>query len=339
MLRFNYRTFVWIFALSNAGVWFFIMFGVGHFIHALFAGGNGLPALTALAAFMLTPFVSGVLAAQGAIVNLRAQYLLGRFRPPAPARRPLAPPLNPWLAATCAAVPLAAILALIPLALFFLGLRAPLNAATTARGLGIVAATATMLLALKVADREFRRFHFHLGSVRRRWTHLGRYAWRRFGVPWAIVNFALNGLFAWMQYRQGPQHPATLVSLLELRPDLAIMTLLICVFMALATIPEVETDFAAGVTPTAATLPPMPPLWSRYALAGGMVTAVWLIPTMLAAALGNPGISLATTMALKATWGGVLAAAVSVQCTRWTLARCTRRAAPGFEVSRRAAGA
>jgi hypothetical protein len=325
--RFRYGTFRWIFALGNAVVWFCILYGLGDLVHDHFAQDHGLSREGALYFFTLTPFVSCILASQGAIVSLRAQYLIGRFSsPPPPTTAPPAPE-NVWLASIRSSLPLAAMAS--PLTLL-LGLLLPEGIAdtTTSRLIGAIGGSLAFLVALTVADREFRRFQFHLGAVRPPAASVARYLCGRLAAPWGAINVIFNSIFAWMLYHQGPGHSAALVAFDELRHDLSLTTFMVCLFTALPVIPEVETDFAAGITPLAANLSPMPPLWLRLALAGSLAGLVWLGVTMAAHGARTAGVTLESTIIMKAAGGGTLATLVAYQSGRWALARCQAQVAP-----------
>ncbi|MBI4518196.1 MAG: hypothetical protein HY699_20530 [Deltaproteobacteria bacterium] len=326
MLRFSYRVFLWIFALANSVVWFFLLYGLALLVHEHFADAAGLARTGALAFFALTPFVSAVLASQGAIVNLRAQYLVGRFTAPPAGAGICRQPANPWFVSLRSAPPLALAAALVSTAAVALSAPAVLSASLSARAMGGIGAAVTLAAAVIVADREFRRFHAHLGAVGQRPTPLGRYLALHFAAPWTTVNGVLNGIFAWMLYREGPGHSAPLVSIAELRFDLTLTAFLISVFTALAVIPEVETDFAAGLTPPAHNLPAMPPVAIRLGLALALAGTVWVLITLLARLTEPAGVPLSVTIGVKAAGGAGIAALAAIQCARWTLARCQARA-------------
>ncbi|HVN84607.1 MAG TPA: hypothetical protein VMW17_07170 [Candidatus Binatia bacterium] len=324
--RFSYPSFRWIFALGNAVVWFVILFSLGGLVHDHFAEDTGLSREGALYFFTLTPFVSSILATQGAVVNLRAQYLIGRFTaPPIPGAAP-PPPANVWLVSIRSGLPLAAML--VPITLMG-GLFLPENLSDRATSvvMGGIGAAATLVLAVTVADREFRRFHYHLGGVRPRVTSTFHYLGRYIAAPWALINVALNAIFAWMLYHQGPGHTDVFVSIEELRHDLSTSALMICLFTALPVVPEVETDFAAGLTPTVVRNQSVRPLWQQLAAAACLAGGVWLIVTVAAQLTRSQGVPLAQTMAVKAVGGGFLAATAAVLSGRWTLSKRIQQAA------------
>ncbi len=325
MPQFRYRTFLFIYALSNSIVWFFLLFGLSHLVYEHFSAADGLSHAGAWAFFTLTPLVSSVLASQGAIVNLRAQYLIRRFTAPSHAREPHAPPENPWLVSLRTAVPVALLAALLTSVAMRFVRSETVGLEFTARTMGGIGAAITFLLVLTVADREFRRFQFHLGHGGHPVSSLRRYIGQHLILPWAFVNGALNGVFAWMVYHQSSDHAAAMVSLAELRYDLTITTVLICVCTALAVFPEVDTDFAAGMTPPASALPAMPPLWRRYVLLALLGATVWLVVTGLGRSLGVFPLSLSATIALKVVWGAGVAILATALCARWRLARCHAR--------------
>jgi hypothetical protein len=337
MPRFSYRTFVWIFAIGNAIVWFFILFGLGHLVYEHFAEETGLTWEGAWAFFALTPFVSSVLASQGAIVNLREQYLIGRFTPPPSAGARVPPPRNVWLMSARHALPAALIAAVLTTLVLQLVPATAVTHAAATYGMGAIGATITLVLARTAADREFRRFHFHLGSVGRRPPSGRRYIVAHLVLPWVVINGILNAVFAWMLHHQSEGPAAPLVAIGDLRHDLVLSTFLICVFTALAVIPEVETDFALGTTPADVSgHTAMPPLWTRYAIALGLAAAVWILVTLFGQLVGG-GISLLATMVLKSLGSALLSGLAAAQCGRWALARCLAHTAATVLAPRQAA--
>ncbi|HUI28561.1 MAG TPA: hypothetical protein VL403_20960 [Candidatus Kryptonia bacterium] len=323
--HFRYATFRWLFALGNAVVWFWILYGLGNLVSEHFAQDQRLSREGALYFFALTPFVSCVLAGQGAILNLRAQYLIGRFSAPGISAAPPPPPGNVWLVSLRSALPLAAVALPLTLAL---GLFLPesISSTTTSRLMGAIGSVLTFVLAATIADREFRRFQYYLGDVRPRTASVAGYVFGHLAIPWSTVNGILNGIFAWILYHQGAGHDTALVTIDELRHDLAITTFMVCLFTAMEAIAEAETDFASGTTPLAPNLPAMPALWLRFVLAGGLASAVWLTISLAARLTASEGITLFSTILIKALGGGLLAAAVAVVSGRWALARCHTRA-------------
>jgi hypothetical protein len=326
MPRFRYSVFLWIFAAGNAVVWFFILSGLGRLVFEHFAKNGGLARDDALTFFALAPLVSAVLACQGAVVNLRAQYLIGRFHSPAAPHVPSPVPVNAWLVSLQSGLPVAAVLAPVTILILRFSLPPVIDRTATARVIGGIGAAMALGLALTIAPREFRRFQFHLGASRRHTASAGRYVWGHLAAPWGLVNGSLNGVFAWMLYHQGPGHPASLVNLGELRHDLVVTTFLVSALTVLAVIPEVETDFAAGLTPPADGLTPMPVLALRYLLAVALAGTVWVLVTLSGSLAHTAAIRLSTVITIKTGGGGALAAFAAAQGGRWTLARCHLRA-------------
>ena len=99
MPQFSYRTFVWVFAVSNAIVWGAILCGLGFFLDTHFAEGGRLTRHLTVRVLCLAWLIPTVLSLQGAIVNLRAQFLLGRFRPPSAVAVAATVAANPWVIA------------------------------------------------------------------------------------------------------------------------------------------------------------------------------------------------------------------------------------------------
>lgn len=337
MPQFRYGTFLLIYATSNSVVWFFLLFGLGHLVYEHFSQATGLSRQGAWAFFALTPLVSSVLASQGAIVNLRAQYLIGRFTSPSRSWGPQPLPSNPWLVSLRTAVPLALVAGLSTSLVMLLLSRDSFGLEATACTMGAIGAAVTFLLALTVSDREFRRFQYHLGNGGHSAVSLAGYIGQRLALPWGLVNGTLNGIFAWIVYHQGPGHSVSMVSVAELRHDLAATTFLICVFSALEIFPEVESDFASGTTPPVSELPPMPPLWRRYALVLGLTAIAWLAVTIIGKATAVFPLSLSWTIGVKTVWGAALAVLATAQCARWSLARCHARVSAAASSRRRRA--
>src|SRR5512139_431601 len=158
MPQFSYRAFLWVFAVSNAIVWFALLCGLALFLHAHFAHDGQITRQVALPMLCLGWLLPTVLCLQGAIVNLRAQFLEGRFLPPAETEPVAGNVRNPWQVA----IGTAALFWSVGLPLCWVGLsRAlPERLGTHATVLAMAGIGAAFLLVVivHVADREFRAY-------------------------------------------------------------------------------------------------------------------------------------------------------------------------------------
>jgi hypothetical protein len=325
MPRFRYRTFLSLFALGNGIAWFLLLFLAGRWLLGMLSAQAELPTTATIALLVGLPLTASVLAAQGAIVNLRAQFLLGRFRPPLRTRS-VPPPGNPWWSALRIApafsVPQSS---LAVVSTYFIGHLADLDRHHAAVLLGVLGAVQATALARLLAGSEFEKFYSRLGDLRPAARSVGTYVGVGFALPWGVINGVLNAGIGIIQYRIGQPNDG-LITTLDLRTDLSLMTFLICLFMAVATIPEVETDFAAGVAPPMLELPPMPPLLLRYLAVIGLAGAVWLAVTAISAFPFAATITPTVAVSVKSFGGALLGAAASARSAVWALARCHQRA-------------
>ena len=320
MPRFAFGVFVWIFAIGNAVVWFALLFGVAYLLAGALAPSGVLPRSTALWIVCLTPLAASVLAIQGSIVNLRVQFLEGRFDLPAIPHEP--PPLvNPWYTAGRTAV----VVCLIGIPISYAAGRTFFGPMVTARSLGLVLGTfgavSVLLATLSVSVREFYAFAARLGqpvpSPRRLVAYLG---WH-LALPWGVVNLILNGVTGWLAFYEHVQQAPHAMPLSLLRADLVGTSVLLTVLIGLAAVPEAECDAALGTVRVPPTLPPMPHLSRRLLFVAGFGTAVWLACTLVLMTSDLDGINVWAAIGLKAVFSGLLAAGCAAMYGRWSLGR------------------
>ena len=326
MPRLSYRAFLWVFAAGNAIVWFLILYGLGLFLHAHLARDGWLTRQSAARMVCFGLLIPSVLSLQGAIVNLRVQFLLGRFLSPADLSASPKVVRSPWYVA----VTTAAIFWAVGLPVFFGMLYWRLPEGLGARGvallMGGVGALSILMLAAFAGDRELRSYLRVMDEPTAMPISAARYAVCRIAIPWGVVNAVINAVLAWITYSvSAGGAPAVLLG--DLRADLAVMAFLISVFMALSALPEVETDFRRNVAQVPAWLPSMPRLWVRYGYALGVGLATYAAVTA-AAASGVSSVSLATAVVAKSLISGAVATGAAGACALWGLGRCAHRRAP-----------
>jgi hypothetical protein len=314
-----------VFAVSNAIVWSGILCGLGFFLEGHFAEGGRLTRHLAVRVLCLAWLLPTVLSLQGAIVNLRAQFLLGRFRAPSAVAAAATEVANPWRIAIRAA----ALFWIMGLPLFWIGLHLLLPDSVSAQVMvGLMSAIGAVLilvLILYAADREFQRYLAALDQPRpARLSPMEYVAWH-IAVPWGAVNLLINAVLAWITYGTGADGGH--VAVVDLRLDLLVMTFLISVFMALSALPEVETDVRRNMVQLPPWLPSMPRLWSRYGYALALTLVMDTLFTAGTSAFGGSSISLAAAIVIKAVDSGIVAAGAAGTCALWALGRCAERGA------------
>ena len=320
-----YRVFLWVFAISNAVIWFGILFALGIFVQSRFAEEGGLTRSTALRALCLALFFPMVLAVQGGIVNLRAQFLLGRFVLPGNCGEVDGAVRNPWWPAVVGGA--TGWVICLPVLLFgvhFLAAEAlrAVQFATTLAGAGAVV---IVFLVVTFSDRELRCYARSIEAPARAGIPAGVYVLRNIALPWGGINLVINAVLAWVTYHQGPMHAAAGVAWEDLRLDLVVMSFLISVFMALSALPEVETDFRRNLVRFPGDLPRMPRLWIRYVYALGIAALMYVTVTVAAAAVGSATLPLGFAVLAKGVAAGVVAGGASGACAVWGLSRCAER--------------
>lgn len=320
MPRFSFRVFVWIFGIANAVVWFGIAFAAAHLVQSGLGDAAGLSRSQALWTVCIAPLALGVLAVQGAVVNLRAQYLDGRFHLPAPdaagSQRPLTSPWIPaWrLGVTCWLIGFPILLAsgwrLFP---------ATVPARMLGVWLGSFAGLVVVVATLSVGVAHFHAFAARLGQrwtiPSRAWSYLG---WR-LALPWGLINLILNAVIGWITYhrffvQQPPQVPFS-----DFRVDLVIMTVLLSILIPMAAMPEAMCDAAVGTVEMSEWLPAMPPLARRLLAVIGIGFAVWLVLTLVPLLVHRDHLSAWMAVSVKAVWAGVLAAGCAALWGGWAL--------------------
>lgn len=326
-----YRVFLWVFSFSNAVVWFFLLCGLGVFVHGHLAEAGVLSRGAAVRFFAAAIVLPIALALQGAIVNLRAQFLIGRFLAPAE-RGPLEPVRNPWLVAVPFAVGLCAVAVPILVGALMILLPAELNARGTPLLIGGVGAVLVFGAVVRVADREFRHYLQAIDRPPAAPMLLATYLLRNIALPWALINLLINAVLAWITYGQGPWLASGTVSMIDLRLDLTVMALLISICMALSALPEAETDFRRGLVRLPVAMPSMPRLWTRYIYALLVAFGMYSLVTAAARALSVSEIPLCGVIVLKGLCAAVVAGAAAGLCALWALGRCVRRRAAAFPV-------
>jgi hypothetical protein len=328
--QFSYRTFVWVFAVSNAIVWGGILCGLGFFLASHFAEGGRLTRHLAVRVLCLAWLLPTVLSLQGAIVNLRAQFLLGRFRPPSAVAVAATEVANPWSVAIRSGV----LFWIIGLPLCWVGLHLLLPESVNAQAMvALMSAIGAVLMLgfiLYVADREFQRYLAVIDQPRPARLSPMEYVVRYIAVPWGAVNLLINAVLAWITYGTGADGGH--VALVDLRLDLLVMTFLISFFMALSALPEVETDVHRNMVQVPPWLPSMPRLWSRYGYAVALTLVMGTIFTAGMSAFGGASISLAAAIVIKAITSGIVAAGAAGTCALWALGRCAQRGAASLRV-------
>jgi hypothetical protein len=322
MPRFSFRVFVWIFGISNGIVWFGIAFAVAHLLGSSLGGPDGLSRHQALWALCLTPLATSILSVQGAVVNLRAQYLEGRFTLPrldaGAERRKLT---SPWVPAGQAGI-----------ALWLLGLPILFGAgwwklppAVPARVLGVTlgsfAAFGVLAATLSVGIREFHTFAARLGPQGTKPRGAGPYLGWQLAMPWGVVNCVINAALGWVGYHrffaESPPH----VPFGVFRTDLVIMSIALSVLIPMAAMPEAQCDAAVGTVQISATLPTMPTSRRRLLLVLAIGLAVWTAVTLMPILVQRDALNAWTAVTVKALWGGALAAACAGLWAGWTLAQ------------------
>lgn len=325
MGQLSYRVFLRVFGVSNAVVWFVILYGLGAFLQVRFAEDGRVRRQTAVTIVCLALLLPTVLAVQGAIVNLRVQFLAGRFLPPASRPAEEVRLRNPWRAALA----VGALFSVIGLPVLVGGLTVllpqSLGAPEVATIMGASGALTIFLLIVYIGDREFQRYLRALDGLQASPMSLVTYVVRRIALPWGSANALINGVLAWVMYRQSALHPSVVVSLSELRADLAVMAFLITVFMALSALPEAVTDFRRNLVRLPATLPPMPRLWTRYGYALGVALMMYVVVTGAAAASDASQVSLGAAVLIKGLSAGIIAGGAAGMCAVWSLARCAQQ--------------
>ena len=330
MPQFSYRTFVWVFAVSNAIIWSGILCGLGFFLGSHFAEGGRLTRPLAVRMLCLAWLLPTVLSLQGAVVNLRAQFLLGRFRPPAAAAGTATEIANPWRIA----VRTAALFWIVGLPLFWIGLGLLLPDSVSAGAMVTlmsgIGALLILTLILRVAEPEFQRY---LAGIDQpppaRLPPTAYVAWH-IAAPWGAVNLLINAVLAWITYGTGAD--GSRVAVVDLRLDLVVMTFLISVFMALSALPEVETDVHRNMVQLPPWLPSMPRLWVRYGYALVVTLAMYTVFTAGTSAFEASSISLTAAIVIKAATSGIVAAGAAGTCALWALGRCAERGTASLSV-------
>jgi len=316
--QFSYRLFVSVFAVSNAVIWAGILCGLGFFLDSHLVEGGRLGRQLTIRLLCLGWLLPTVLSLQGAIVNLRAQFLLGRFQLPAPAAATEV--ANPWRVSIKTAVRFW----LIGLPILWIGLYLLLPESVGARVMVMlmsgIGAALILGLILYVADREFQRYLAAIDQPPPARLSPTAYVVWHIALPWGAVNLLINAVLAWITYGTGAESGQVAVA--ALRVDLAVTTFLICVFMALSALPEVETDVRRNMVQLPPWLPSMPRLWSRYGYALTAALVVYTVFTGGASAFGVSSLSLAAAILIKAVTSGIIAAGAAGTCALWALGRC-----------------
>jgi hypothetical protein len=327
MRQLPYRVFLWVFGVSNAVVWFLILYGLGYFIQTRFAVDGHVSRESATAMLCLALVLPTVLAVQGAIVNLRVQFIGGRFLPPA------APPSttrlrNPWKTALLTAAAFWGVGVPVLISARTVLLPTSVGTSQLARLMAGMGALVVLIVIRYAANRDFVSYARALDSGGGTQVSIARYVVGHIALPWATVNAVINGVLAWLTYHQGPTHPAATVSVAELRGDLVVMGFLISMFMALSAFPEAETDFRRNFVRLPHVLPSMPRLWTRYGYALGVGLVMHILVTATTAICNVAQIALATTVLVKGVSAAIIAGAASGSCAVWALSRCAQRHSP-----------
>ncbi len=329
MRQLPYRLFLWVFSISNAIVWFLILSILGVFLHHHFASDGRMSRVLAVRAVCLGLALPMALSLQGAILNLRVQFVEGRFLPPRDGAVGTGPMRNPWrvsvkiaaLVWTMAVLPLGVALSmLLPEDL------GPRQFPILIAGIG---AGCVLVLAITIADREFRRYLDHIDDGPTVPISAAAYAGWHIAMPWGAINLFINAVLAWITYRSVSGGE---VAVVNLRLDLVVMTFLISVFMALSALPEVECDVRRKVVALPLWLPSMPRLWLRYVYAAAAAALMYGLVTLAAAAAGSEVVSLTAAVLIKALASGVIAAGAAGTCALWALGRCANRRAHDVEI-------
>lgn len=332
MRQLPYRAFLWVFSFSNAIVWFFILYALSVFVHHHLGEQDRMSRTTAVRFFASVLLLPVVLALQGAIVNLREQFLIGRFTPPADGAAAGGELRNVWRVALWAGGCLAA--AAVPIILIVAPavLPAQLSAQQLARRFAATGALVIFGAVLWVSDREFRRYLQRIDEKPAIQLTLVKYVWRHIALPWGLINLLINAVLAWITYGEGAQHLSGSVAVVDLRLDLSVMAVLLSIFMALSALPEAETDFRRNLVRLPQAVPAMPRLWTRYLYAAAAGVSVYVIASGLIGAAGVNAIPLWAAVCIKAAAAGCIAAVAAGICAVWALARCAARHAAATAV-------
>jgi hypothetical protein len=321
----RFPTFRIVLSLGNAAVWGLILFGIGALVASQFHQDGIVARSVVLVTVAATALVAGILAVQGAVVNLEHQLLHGRFTY-APATADSRSPRNVWRVAVSASLLLCA--AWVPFWLMIGGLvlGQGLSSGRTRLligGLGFVAVALTVYL---FAPLELRRRAGAVASATRA-VAVGPYLRWQYALPWGVVNGTLGGVLAWLS---SPAHRDPTVQRLpqaQLAFDLALSTFLICVFMGVVTMGQAEVDVARGRVLVDRRFAPMPRLWLRFLYAALAAVTVWLSWSLFAGVGGLPAISLPVSFGVKTLLGGIVGAVAAWRCAAWSVARAAAQRA------------
>jgi len=321
MPRFSFPKFLWLFGVGNAVVWFGILFGVSHLIAAGLSPSSDFSHSAALWTICIVPLFTNVLAMQGSVVNLRVQYLEGQFDF-ATAAGESSPVLhNPWRVAATAGwllcVPGIPIALAIAVAIF----PQPVSARLVGVMLGTLGAISVLVGTRFVSAPEFQTFIARIGHHTSTSSPVVHYLLRHLALPWGVVNLVLNAILASVAYSRHLSETPALVSLRELRGDLASTSVILGLLIGLAATPEAECDAVTGAVEIPAHLPTQPPLHRRLLLVAALATFVWLTVTAVSALTQVENVSFLTAIVTKAVFAGFLAAASAAIHGCWSLAR------------------
>jgi hypothetical protein len=319
MPRFSFPVFLWLFAVGNAVVWFGIAFVIVHLIAHGLSPTASFSRAAALWTICIAPLFANVLAVQGSIVNLRVQYLEGRFDLPEPGATAPAPLRNPWRVAAPAGWLLCLPGIPIALAVSAVALPQPVPTRTVGFVLGTFVALSVLVASHRVSAHELRSFAARLGQRPAAPSSAGSYLLRHLALPWALVNLILNGILGYLAYSRYLIRSPAVAPLAELRTDLAVTGLLLALLIGLAAAPEAECDAVTGAVELPAHESAMPSFAKRIGLAAVLAASVWLLMGVAAQLVRTDHVGVWTAVTTKAVFTGGLAAASAWLHGRWSL--------------------
>jgi len=274
-------------------------------------------------------FFTGVLAAVGGIITTRKDYFENKIIIEGADREKAsklgAAKVPYWLSSLFDVIaqwiPFAVLIAAICFGIFGEGLSRPIFAIVTA----FVTGANGFIIARRASGRELLKYITNPPSSI---PSFPKYVFLEHILGNLLINFPINGAFAYVTYHEGPKHPFTSVKTDDLAIDLLLTCIVVAILVALTSLMEATADAHAGrVIPPASRSGHVPGTAVKVLAFVAMGVVFWALCYSPLWALGVETLSLPWAIFIKGELSAIVAAFAAFFAAYWSILKVQKEKA------------